>query len=85
MCPGFLINLGKWTVRMLLTEPPRRSGRPSFEVQSLFAALGLRTEKVIVRCEDHANPVTSLRTQNLAVSVNCFNKPAPILETMLDN
>jgi hypothetical protein len=70
---------------MLLTEPPRLSGRPSSEIQSLVAAFGIRAEKVIIRCEELTNPVTSLRTQNFAVSVNCFNEPVFILETVWDD
>ena len=59
--PGFLINFGKWAFRMLLTEPPRPFGGPVFEIQGFLAAFSLRTEKVIARCKEHINFVTSLR------------------------
>jgi len=84
MLPGFLINLGEWALRMLFTEPARPFGGPVFEIQGFLAAFSLRAEKVIARCEEQANLATSLRSQNFTVSVNRFNEPAFIIETMCD-
>jgi len=43
----FLINLGKWAFRMLLTEPARPLGDPVLEIQGLFAAILFGTETIV--------------------------------------